>query len=101
MAIPSFKLGTGIRFIGDCDAEITGETEFDLMDTLNAGLAVEVASELPKGLLIGCGIATVGLYGAGTVIGKKGGYLGTPLKPAALVPAGIGAWKGGSGRMNG
>ena len=73
----------------------TGETEFELMDTLNAKLTVEVGPKLPTGLLIGCGIATVGLYGAGSVIGQKRGYLATPLKLAALVPAGIGAWKGG------
>ena len=51
--------------------------------------------ELPKKLLIGCGIATVALYGAGSVIGQKKGYLATPLKLAAIIPAGIGAWKGG------
>jgi len=27
MVIPAFKLGTGINFIGDCDAKITGLLE--------------------------------------------------------------------------
>ena len=73
----------------------TGETEFELMDTLNASLTVEVGPKLPTGLLIGCGIVAVALYGTGSVIGKRGGYLGTPFKVATLIPIGIGAWKGG------
>ena len=72
-----------------------GETEFELMDTLNASLTVEFETKLPKGLLIGCGTAAVGLYSAGSIIGKRGGYLATPLKLAAIIPVGIGAWKGG------
>lgn len=74
------------------------ETEFELMDTLNAHLTVEVEPKLPVGLLIGCGVATVGLYGAGTVLQSTEGKLSkfaTPLKLAMLIPVGIGAWKGG------
>lgn len=78
----------------------TGEEEFELMNTMDAGLTVEEPEpELPKTLLLGCGIAVVGLYGAGVIVSKskKSSYLAlaTPLKLTAMVPAGVGAWKGG------
>lgn len=63
-------------------------------DELQTSLEV-TGMELPKKLLIGCGIATVALYAAGSVIGQKRGYIATPLKLAAVIPAGIGMWKGG------